>query len=400
MTNKPIYLDNHATTPLDPHVLEIMMPYLTTEFGNPASKSHVFGWSAEKAVNKAREQVAKSLKAHPKEIVFTSGATESNNMALKGIARCLKNKGNHIVSSSIEHNAVFDSLNALVKEGFEVTYLNPDKEGLITVEDVKNVVKPNTILLSFMAANNEIGTLNPIKEIGSFAKKAGIIFHCDAVQGFGRIPFDVENIDVDLVSISGHKIYGPKGVGALYVKNSVQKHMCALIHGGGHERGMRSGTLNVAGIVGLGAACELVVKNEKKEQEHALKLRTLLHKKLDSALEHVCVNGSIEQRVPGNLNVSFAFVDGEDLMLAINNKVAVSASSACTSASMKASHVLKNLGVRADLVLAAIRFGIGRFNTEDEINQVADLIIDEVSRLRNLSPTWSKVKDQKFNIIQ
>lgn len=393
MVKTPIYLDNHATTPLDPRVLDAMMPYLTSVFGNASSRSHSFGWQAEEAVEIARDQVGALVGATGKEIVFTSGATESNNLAIKGIAHFYKERGKHIITSKIEHKAVIDSCRTLESEGFEVTYLVPGRDGLITVEQVEQAIRPDTILVSLMLANNEIGTLNPIKEIGALTRRKNIFFHVDAVQGLGRVPFSVDACNVDLVSISAHKLYGPKGVGALYVRRKPRVRLAPLIDGGGHERGMRSGTLNVPGIVGLGVAAKIALEERESEAARLLDLRTRLFNKLKSALSDIHVNGSLEHRLAGNLNVSFAYVEGESLLMAINKFVAVSSGSACTSASLEPSYVLRALGVGDDLAHSSIRFGLGRFTTEEEIDFTADLVIKSVNRLRELSPLWEMVQE-------
>ncbi len=389
----PIYLDNHATTAVDPRVLAEMLPTFTKVYGNAASRNHSFGWEAEALVEKARAQVASLIGASAKEIVLTSGATESSNLAIKGAAHFLKDKGRHIVTSRIEHKATLDSCRALEVEGFEVTYLTPDREGLHSAEQVAAALRPDTILVSLMAANNEIGTLNPIDDIGRVTRARGVLFHCDAVQVLGKAPFDVERANVDLASISGHKIYGPKGVGALYVRRKPRVRLTPIIDGGGHERGMRSGTLNVPGIVGLGAACELAQRELPEESRRLTALRDRLLAKLRAAVPEVHVNGSLEHRLPGNLNVSFAYVEGEALLMSINKQVACSSGSACTSASLEPSYVLRALGVGDDLAHSSIRFGIGRFNTEEEIDHVAALMAASVTRLRAMSPLWEMVQE-------
>ncbi|HYN15784.1 MAG TPA: IscS subfamily cysteine desulfurase [Terriglobales bacterium] len=381
----PIYLDNHATTPLDPRVLDEMLPYLKEKFGNAASRSHQFGWEAEAAVEKAREQVARLIGATAKEIVFTSGATESDNLAIKGVAETHRDKGNHIVTCVTEHKAVLDSCKHLEKEGYRVTYLPVGKDGLISLEDLERALDDQTILVSIMFANNEIGVLQPIAEIGSICRERGILFHTDAVQAVGKIPVDVNQQNIDMASISGHKICGPKGVGALYVRRkSPRVELAAMIDGGGHEHGMRSGTLNVPGIVGLGKACELCREVLAAEAVRLKALRDRLKDKIFAGLDEVYVNGSMEQRLPGNLNLSFANVDAEPLLMGIND-VAVSTGSACSSAAIEPSHVLKALGA-GDLTHGSIRFGIGRFNTQAEIDYVAARVVETVKRLRELSP--------------
>ncbi len=389
----PIYLDNQATTAVDPRVLEAMLPTFTKVYGNAASRNHSFGWEAEKLVEQAREQIAGLIDASPKEIVFTSGATESSNLAIKGAAHFYKEKGKHLVTSRIEHKATLDSCRALEVEGFEVTYLSPDKDGLHSAEQVKAALRPDTVLVSLMAANNEIGTLNPVEEIGAVTRARGVLFHCDAVQALGKIPFDVDKANVDLVSISAHKIYGPKGVGALYVRRKPRVRLTPLIDGGGHERGLRSGTLNVSGIVGLGAACEIAARELPEESRRLTALRDRRLARLRAAIPQVHLNGSFEHRLPGNLNVSFACVEGEAMLMSINQEVACSSGSACTSASLEPSYVLRALGVGDDMAHSSIRFGIGRFNTEEEIDYVAALVAKSVTRLRDMSPLWEMVQE-------
>ena len=388
----PIYMDNHATTPMDPRVLEAMLPTFTKVFGNAASRNHSFGWEAEKLVDKARDQVAAILGASGKEIVFTSGATESNNLAIKGAAHFYKEKGKHIITSKIEHKATIDSCRALELEGYDVTYLEPSKDGIVSAAQVEAALRPDTVLVTLMWANNEIGTLNPIAEIGALTRKRGVLLHTDAVQAVGKVPVDVEKANVDLLSLSGHKIYGPKGVGALYVRRKPRVRLTPIIDGGGHERGLRSGTLNVPGIVGLGAACEIAQRELDVESKRLLALRTRLLTKLQ-VLPEVHVNGSLEKRLPGNLNVSFAYVEGESCLMALNKDVAVSSGSACTSASLEPSYVLRALGLGDDLAHSSIRFGLGRFNTEDEVDYVAELVVKNVQRLRELSPLWEMFQE-------
>jgi cysteine desulfurase len=390
----PIYMDNHATTPVDPRVLDAMLPYFNVKFGNAASRSHVFGWTAEEAVNYAREQIAKLIGAESeKEVVFTSGATESDNLALKGIAEFLKDKGDHIITSVVEHKAVLDSCKRLEKDGYRVTYLGVGKDGRVDPDDVRRAITDKTILVSIMLANNEVGTVNPIAEIGQITRERGVLFHSDAVQGVGKVPFDVQKMNVDLASVTAHKMYGPKGVGALYIRRSKPRvRLVAQIDGGGHERGMRSGTLNVPGIVGFGKAADLMLKEGAAENARILGQREHLRKRLTSALDHVELNGSLEHRLPGNLNVSFAFVEGEAMMMAIKD-VAVSSGSACTSASLEPSYVLRAMGVGEELAHSSIRFGIGRFNTDEEIEYVANLVIDSVRRLRDMSPLYEMHKE-------
>src|SRR5271169_6449760 len=359
----PIYMDNHATTPLDPRVLEAMMPFLTTVFGNAASRNHSFGWEAEAAVDKAREQVAKLIGATAKEIIFTSGATESNNLAIKGIAEMYKERGNHIITQVTEHKATLDTCKRLEKYGYRVTYLPVKADGLIDIEDLKRAMDDKTILVTIMIANNEIGVLQPIAEIGKLCHEKGILFHTDAVQAVGKVPVNVISQNIDVLSRSGHKIYGPKGVGALYVRRrNPRVQLSAIIDGGGHERGMRSGTLNVTGIVGLGKACELCQQEMATESVRLAGLRDRLKKGLEAKLDEVFINGSLEHRLPNNLNMSFAYVEGESLLMGIND-IAVSSGSACTSATLEPSYVLKALGVGEDLAHTSIRFGLGRFTT-------------------------------------
>lgn len=378
----PIYLDNHATTQVDPRVLEVMLPYLSARFGNAASRSHSFGWTADKAVKTARAQVAALIGVNKDEIVFTSGATESDNLAIKGVAEAYRSKGNHIITAVTEHKAVLDSCKRLEKYGCCVTYLPVQKDGLVDLDDLRNAMNDATILVTIMAANNETGVLQPIAEIGKLCRERDVIFHTDAAQAIGKIPIDVAKQNIDLLSISAHKAYGPKGVGALYVRNGIE--IAATIDGGGHERGMRSGTLNVPGIVGLGKACEIFHEEMPQESCRIAGLRNRLHEKINAGLDEVYVNGSMKDRLPGNLNMSFAGIDGEELMTAIDD-VAVSSGAACTSAHVEPSYVLKALGISDELAQSSIRFGIGRFNTEAEIDYVAEKVIHVVRQLRDLS---------------
>src|SRR5215208_5605960 len=389
----PIYMDYHATTPVDPRVLQAMLPFFTEHFGNAASRNHAFGWEAEEAVEKARKHVADLIGANPKEVIFTSGATESNNLAIKGAAEMYREKGNHIITCVTEHKAVIDTCKKLEKQGGRVTYLQVQKDGRIDLDDLRAAITDKTILITIMTANNEIGVLQPIAEIGAIAKEKGILFHTDAVQAVGKIPFSVTDSKVDLVSLSAHKFYGPKGVGALYVRRRNPRVLLAeQISGGGHERGMRSGTLNVPGIVGLGAAAALAQAEMPSESERLRKLRDLLNKKLHASLDELYINGSMEHRLPHNLNVSFAYVEGESLLMGIND-VAVSSGSACTSASLEPSYVLKALGAGDDLAHSSIRFGLGRFNTEAEVEYVANKVVETVKRLRELSPLYEMHKE-------
>src|SRR5712672_3714623 len=389
----PIYMDNHATTPLDPRVLEAMMPYFTTTFGNAASRNHSFGWEAEKAVEKAREQIAKLIGASSKEIIFTSGATESNNLALKGIAEMYRERGNHVITQVTEHKAVLDTCKKLEKQGFRVTYLPVQADGLIDIEDLKRAMDDKTILVSVMYANNEIGVIQPVAEIGKLCHERGVLFHTDGVQAFGKVPVNVIKDNIDLMSITAHKIYGPKGVGALYVRRrNPRVQLSASIDGGGHERGMRSGTLNVTGIIGLGKACELAQQEMPEESKKMSALRDRLRAGLEAKLDEVFINGSMEHRLPNNLNMSFAYVEGESLLMGIND-VAVSSGSACTSATLEPSYVLKALGVGEDLAHTSIRFGLGRFNTEEDVDYVTDKMVQVVTKLRELSPLYEMAKE-------
>jgi cysteine desulfurase len=389
----PIYMDNHATTPMDPRVLEEMLPYFMEKFGNAASRNHAFGWAAEEGVEQARERIAKLIGATPKEIVFTSGATESDNLAIKGVAEMYREKGNHIITAVTEHKAVLDTCKRLEKYGYRVTYMPVQKDGLVDLEDLKRAMDDKTILVTIMAANNEIGVLQPVAEIGKLCHERGVTFHTDAVQAVGKIPMDVNKMNIDLASISGHKIYGPKGVGALYVRRKNPRvQVAAQIDGGGHERGMRSGTLNVPGIVGLGKACAIATEEMVQEGAKMAGLRDRLRDKIMGRLDEVYINGSTEHRLPGNLNISFAYVEGESLLMGIND-IAVSSGSACTSATLEPSYVLKALGTGDDLAHSSIRFGLGRFNTEAEVDYVADRVVETVSRLRELSPLYEMAKE-------
>src|SRR5215469_4184998 len=389
----PIYMDNHATTRPDPRVVEEMMPYFNELFGNAASRNHEFGWVAEQATEQARERIAKLIGATAKEIVFTSGATESDNLAIKGAAEMYREKGNHIITAVTEHKAVLDTCKHLEKFGFRVTYLPVQKDGLIDLDDLKRAMDDKTILVTIMAANNEIGVLQPITEIGKLCHERGVLFHSDATQAVGKIPMDVQKMNIDLMSISGHKMYGPKGVGALYVRRKNPRvQIAAIIDGGGHERGMRSGTLNVPGIVGLGKACAIAQEEMPAEMKRLGGLRDRLKDRITSQLDEVYINGSMEHRLPNNLNISFAYVEGESLLMGIND-IAVSSGSACTSATLEPSYVLKALGTGDDLAHSSIRFGLGRFNTEAEVDYVADRVIETVERLRELSPLYEMAKE-------
>jgi len=389
----PIYMDNHATTPCDPRVFETMAPYFTEVFGNSASRNHEFGWRAEEAVETSRKQIGDLIGASPKEIVFTSGATESDNLALKGVAEMYYERGDHIITVVTEHKAILDTCKKLEKRGFKVTYLPVGSDGLITPDDVKNAITDKTILVSVMMANNEIGVIQPIAEIGAICKERGVLFHTDATQAIGKIPFDVNELKVDLASFSGHKIYGPKGFGGLYVRRKAPRVMLVpMLDGGGHERGMRSGTLNVTGIVGLGKACEIAKAEMPEENVRTLELRERLRKGLMDELPDVYINGHPEQRLAGNLNVSFAYVEGESLLMGISD-IAVSSGSACTSASLEPSYVLKALGVGEELAHSSIRFGLGRFNTDEEVDYTIGRVNEAVNRLRELSPLWEMVQE-------
>ena len=390
----PIFMDYHSTTPVDPRVLEEMIPYFTTTFGNAASRNHSFGWAAEKAVEIARQRIADLIGASSdKEIVLTSGATESDNLALKGVAEFYKEKGNHLVTLKTEHKAILDTCKRLERQGCEVTYLDVPKNGRIDPATIEKALTDKTILVSVMLVNNEIGVVQPIREIGAICRKRGVLFHTDAVQGVGKVPFDVNADNVDLASISAHKIYGPKGVGALFVRRSKPRvRLSPIIDGGGHERGMRSGTLPVPLIVGFGKACAILKEEGVAEGVRIAKLRDRLQKKICDALDEVYLNGDPEHRVPGNLNISFAYVEGEAMMMAIKD-VAVSSGSACTSASLEPSYVLQALGVGHDLAHSSIRFGLGRFTTEEEVDYVADLVIEKTKRLRELSPLYEMAKE-------
>jgi cysteine desulfurase len=389
----PIYMDNHATTPVDPRVFEAMRPYFTNTFGNAASRNHSFGWEAEEAVEKARKQIASLIGATAKEIVFTSGATESNNLAIKGVFEMYAEKGNHIITAATEHKAVLDTCKRLEKEGARVTYLAVQQNGLIDLDQLRAAITDKTILITIMYANNEIGVLQPVAEIGKIAQERGVLFHTDATQAVGKVPVDVNKDNIHIASISAHKMYGPKGVGALYVRRrNPRVQLTAQIDGGGHERGMRSGTLNVPGIVGLGAACELAQKEMPQESKRLAYLRDKLKDRLLAGLDELYINGTMEHRLPNNLNISFAYVEGESLLMGIND-VAVSSGSACTSATLEPSYVLKALGAGDDLAHSSIRFGLGRFNTEEEVDYVCAKVIDVVKKLRELSPLYEMHKE-------
>jgi cysteine desulfurase len=388
MVKTPIYMDNNSTTRVDPRVVEAMIPFFTDHFGNAASRSHAFGWEAEKAVEEARGQVAGLIGAGAKEIIFTSGATESDNLALKGVAQMYKKKGNHVITQVTEHKAILDACKRLEKEGFQVTYLPVDKYGQVSADQVRAALTDKTILVSIMAANNEIGSLQPVKAIGKVCKEKGVLFHTDAVQAVGHVPIDVNDMGIDLLSLTAHKIHGPKGIGALYVrKKDPRVRLEPQIDGGGHERGMRSGTLPVPSIVGFGKACEIARTEGPDEARWLYKLRERLRTGIMDRLPDSYLNGHPDERLPGNANISFAYVEGEGLMMGIK-EVAVSSGSACTSASLEPSYVLRALGVGDELAHSSIRFGLSRFNTEEEVDFVVELVVREVKRLREMSPLY------------
>jgi cysteine desulfurase len=393
MLKLPIYLDNNATTPMDPRVLEAMTPYFLEDFGNAASRNHPFGWKAEEAVDYAREQVAKLIGADPKEIIFTSGATEGNNLGIKGVFEMYAQKGNHIITATTEHKAVLDTCKHLEKLGAEVTYLQVQPDGLINLKELEAAIKPNTILISVMWANNEIGTINPIKEISAIAKKHGVLMFTDGTQAVGKIPVDVNADGIDIMSFTAHKMYGPKGVGALYVRRKNPRvKVTAQIDGGGHERGMRSGTLNVPGIVGFGKACEICMQDMEADAKRLSKLRDKLESSL-LLLEEAYVNGSTQHRLPHVSNISFKHVEGEGLLMGFNKNIALSSGSACTSASLEPSYVLKALGLGDDLAHSSLRFGLGRFTTEEQIDYTINAISETVIKLREMSPLWEMYKE-------
>jgi len=393
MLKFPIYLDHNATTPCDPRVVEAMIPYFTNSFGNAASRNHPFGWVAEEAVDNAREEVAKLIGADPKEIIFTSGATEGDNLALKGVFEMYASKGNHIITCNIEHKAVLDTCKHIEKEGGEVTYLKVKDNGLIDLAELEAAIMPNTILIAIMYANNEIGTIMPMKEISAIAKKKGVLVFSDATQAVGKIPVDVNKDGIDLLAFSAHKMYGPKGVGALYVRRKNPRvKVTAQIDGGGHERGMRSGTLNVPGIVGFGKACEIARTEMAEETERVSKLRDKLQNAL-LQIEESYLNGDKEYKLPHVTNISFKYVEGEGLMMGFNKNIAVSSGSACTSASLEPSYVLKALGLGDDLAHSSLRFGLGRFTTEDQIDYTIEQVTNTVNKLREMSPLWEMYKE-------
>jgi cysteine desulfurase len=393
MLNLPIYLDHNATTPCDPRVVEAMLPYFSSAFGNAASRNHAFGWQAEEAVNFAREQVAKLIGAEPKEIIFTSGGTESDNLALKGVFEMYAGKGNHIITSNIEHKAVLDACKHIEKLGGEVTCLEVKSNGLVDAAEVEAAIRPDTILIAIMYANNEIGTIMPIKEISAVARKHGIIFFSDATQAVGKIPVDVNKDGIDLLALSAHKMYGPKGVGALYVRRKNPRvRITAQVDGGGHERGMRSGTLNVPGIVGFGKACEICMNEMAEETVRVSRLRDKLQTEL-LKIEESYVNGDKANKLPNMTNISFRYVEGEALLMSFNKNIAVSSGSACTSASLEPSYVLKALGLPDDLAHSSLRFGLGRYTTEEEIDYAISEVTKAVNQLREMSPLWEMYKE-------
>ena len=389
----PIYLDYNATTPTDPRVVEAMLPFFTEIYGNAASRNHSFGWTAEEGVSKARNIIGEAIGATGKEIVFTSGATESDNMAVLGVAEFYHEKGKHIITSPIEHKAVVDPCQALEQKGYEITFLDVDEHGRIDLKQLEASIREDTVLVSLMAGNNEIGTLNPLTEIGQMTRERGVLFHCDATQGVGKIPIDVEAMNIDLLSMTAHKIYGPKGIGALYVRRKKPRvRITPIMFGGGHERGFRSGTLNVPGIVGFGKAIELAMEEISSEAERQIGLRQHLYKRLTDELDYVFLNGHPTERLPNNLNLSFGYVEGESLMMGIS-EIAVSSGSACTSASLEPSYVLRSMGVGDDLAHSSVRFGFGRYTTMEEVNYAADKVIGAVKRLREMSPLYEMVQE-------
>lgn len=389
----PIYMDYHATTPVDPRVLSAMLPYFNEKFGNAASRNHSFGWEAKEAVDRARRQIADLIGATPEEIIFTSGATESDNLAIKGVAEMYAERGNHIITAPTEHKAVLDTCKKLAKRGCQITYLPVQSSGLIDLDQLRQAITDKTILITIMHANNEIGVLQPIAEIGRIARERGVLFHTDATQSVGKVPVDVNRDNIDLLSLSGHKMYGPKGIGALYVRRKNPRvQVASQMDGGGHERGMRSGTLNVTGIVGLGEACGICQREMPGEAQRLASLRDRLKDRLLAELEEVYINGTMDSRLPNNLNMSFNYVEGESLLMGIKD-VAVSSGSACTSATLEPSYVLKALGVSDELAHTSIRFGLGRFNTAEEVDYVAGRVVEAVNKLRELSPLWEMAKE-------
>ena len=390
--DQPIYLDYQATTPMDPRVLEVMMPYFTHKFGNPGSRSHAYGWEAEEAVEKARGQIAKLIGADDKEVIYTSGATESNNLAIRGVAEFYKDRKNHIITTVTEHKCVLDTCRHLEQQGFEVTYLPVQQNGLLDLDVLRAAITDKTVLVSVMAVNNEIGVIQPLAEIGKICRERKVFFHTDAAQAAGKIPLDVEAMNIDLMSISGHKIYGPKGIGALYVRRKPRVRLVAMIYGGGQERGFRSGTLPTPLCVGLGEACEIAMKEMGAEAKRLAKLQERMLKGLQAKLTDIVVNGDLEHRIPGNLNISFAYVEGESLMMGIKN-LSVSSGSACTSASLEPSYVLRALGVEEEMAHTSLRIGLGRFTTEHEVDTAVDELVRHVTKLREMSPLWEMAQE-------
>lgn len=391
--NLPIYMDNHSTTKVDPRVVEAMLPYFTVHYGNAASRNHSFGWDADRAVEAAREKLARIINADSREIIFTSGATESNNLTLKGVVEMYADKGNHVITQVTEHRSVLDTAKRIERSGIHVTYLPVDKDGLVDPDDVRKAITDRTVLISMMLVNNEIGVIQPVEEVGRIAKERGILFHCDATQGVGKIKVDVQSMGIDLLSFTAHKLYGPKGIGALYVRRKNPRvRLAPMMDGGGHERGMRSGTLNVPGIVGFGRACEIAMEVMEEEAARLLSLREKLRKGIMDSLEEVYLNGHPTRRMPGNLNLSFAYVEGESLLMGLK-EIALSSGSACTSATLEPSYVLQALKVSPELAHSSIRFGLGRFNTEEEVDYVIGRVIETVNRLREMSPLYEMAKE-------
>ncbi len=388
----PIYLDYQSTTPVDPRVTEAMLPWFTTKFGNPHSRSHAYGWEAEEACEVARRNVAKLIGASEKEVIFTSGATESNNLAIKGVARFYADKKKHIITTKTEHKCVLDSCRHLEKEGFEISYLDVDEDGLLSLDTLKAALREDTLLVSVMVINNEIGTIQPIKEIGAICRENGTFFHCDAAQAFGKMPLDVDEMNIDLMSISGHKIYAPQGIGALYVRRRPRVRLDAIITGGGQERGMRSGTLPTGIVVGLGEAAKIALEDMEKDREHVQRLADKFTAEILDGIPDVFLNGHLEKRWPGNINLSFAYIEGESMIMAIK-ELAVSSGSACTSASLEPSYVLRSIGVGEDLAHTSIRFGIGRFTTDAEIDRAIEVVKGSIDKLRAMSPLWEMAQD-------
>ncbi|KAI5069621.1 hypothetical protein GOP47_0015922 [Adiantum capillus-veneris] len=392
IAGRPLYLDMQATSPVDPRVLDSMLPYYLHQFGNPHSRTHLYGWESDAAVEKAREQVAALINANPKEIIFTSGATEANNISIKGVMHFYKDKKKHVITTQTEHKCVLDSCRYLQQEGFDVTYLPVKKDGLVDLDELKDAIRPDTGLVSVMTVNNEIGVIQPIAEIGQICRERKVFFHTDAAQAVGKIPLDVDELKVDVMSLSGHKIYGPKGIGALYMRRRPRIRVEPQMSGGGQERGIRSGTLPAPLAVGFGAACDIALKEMRNDEEHITVLQEHLLQGITSQLEGVVINGSTEHRYIGNLNLSFAYVEGESLLMGLK-EIAVSSGSACTSASLEPSYVLRALGVEEDMAHTSIRFGIGRFTTKEEIDRTIELTVDQVKKLRQMSPLWEMVQE-------